>query len=98
MSRKANTFTDLLSEPTDPTPKPKTRAEPEAQNASSSEQPAARRGRPRRAAEVQVTTVRLDADDHREVRMLALRKGMSMTDLVTDALRQYCQGHGVKLK
>lgn len=57
------------------------------------------KGRPAKAekTEVQMTTIRLDPDDHLQVRQLALRDHMPMNELVIVALREYCKKRGVKL-
>jgi predicted HicB family RNase H-like nuclease len=57
-------------------------------------------GRPKKAEkqQVQITTIRLDPDDHLEVRQLALRKKMAMNELVFVALQAYCKTQGVLLK
>lgn len=81
-------------------PKPVAKAEVPAPVKASPEAPAKRgRGRPPKAdkAEVQMTTIRLDPDDHLQVRQLALRDRMPMNELVMLALREYCKKRGVKL-
>ena len=57
------------------------------------------RGRPRARSEPpQTTTIRLSAENHRKIRMLALRDGMSMTGLIFAALQSHCETRGVKLE
>ena len=89
---KSNAFADLMLD--EPTPAPavapvQTEPPPVKQG----------RGRPKKVTkgEVQVTTVRLDADDHLAVRTLALRDSMTMNELIQAALRDYCHKRGVRL-
>jgi predicted HicB family RNase H-like nuclease len=56
-------------------------------------------GRPPKAEKelVQSTTIRLDPDDHQAVRQLALRDRQTMNELIFIALKNYCDGRGVRL-
>lgn len=85
-----NAFTDLMSDPA-----------PEEPATQPDEKPAVKqgRGRPKKAVkgDVQMTTVRLDADAHLAIRTLALRDGMTMNQLIETALRDYCHKRGVKI-
>ncbi len=56
------------------------------------------RGRPRKAdaEDIQSTTVRLNADDHTALRMLALRDKKSMNDVIITALAEYCEKRSVR--
>jgi len=87
---KKNAFADLM---TDQPPTVASAVEPERPPLNRG------RGRPRtpRKGDIQVTTIRLDADDHLAVRTLALRDGMTMNELIQVALRDYCQKRGVKI-
>jgi hypothetical protein len=89
---KSNAFADLmLDEPAHtPAEKPVPAEKPPVKQG---------RGRPKKVTkgEVQVTTVRLDADDHLAVRTLALRDSMTMNELIQAALRDYCHKRGVRL-
>lgn len=91
MTKSKNAFAGLMLD--EPTPAPavapvQTEPPPVKQG----------RGRPKKVTkEVQVTTVRLDADDHLAVRTLALRDGITMNDLIKYALRDYCHKRGVRL-
>ena len=58
-------------------------------------------GRPKRVEpkpDLQMTTIRLDPDDHLAVRTLALRDKMKMNELVFVALKDYCAKRGIKLQ
>lgn len=92
MTKSKNAFAGLMLD--EPTPAPAVAPVP-------TEPPPVKqgRGRPKKATkgEVQVTTVRLDADDHLAVRTLALRDGITMNDLIKSALRDYCHKRGVRL-
>lgn len=85
-----NAFSDLMSDPA-----------PEAPATKPAEKPPVKqgRGRPKKAVkgDVQMTTIRLDADDHIAIRTLALRDGMTMNELVQAALRDYCHKRGIKI-
>ena len=85
-----NAFADLMS---DPAPE-----EPETQPA---EKLAVKqgRGRPKKPVkgDVQMTTIRLDADAHLAIRTLALWDGMTMNQLIEIALRDYCHKRGVRI-
>jgi len=85
-----NAFADLMNDPS-----------PEAPATQPAEKPPVKqgRGRPRKATkgDVQMTTIRLDADDHVAIRTLALRDGMTMNELIQTALRDYCHKRGVRI-
>lgn len=87
---KKNTFADLMTD----------QPAPEAPAVRPEKQPVKQgRGRPKKAAkgDVQMTTIRLDADAHLAIRTLALRDGMTMNQLIETALRDYCHKRGVKI-
>ena len=85
-----NAFADLMSDP-----------KPEAPATQPTEKPPVKRGRgrPKKAVkgDVQMTTIRLDADAHVAIRTLALRDGMTMNQLIETALRDYCHKRGVRI-
>ena len=82
---KSNAFADLMLDEPAHTP---------AEKPVPAEKPPVKQGRGR---PIQVTTVRLDADDHLAVRTLALRDSMTMNELIQAALRDYCHKRGVRL-
>ena len=85
-----NAFADLMSDPA-----------PEDLETQPAENPAVKqgRGRPKKPVkgDVQMTTIRLDADAHLAIRTLALRDGMTMNQLIETALRDYCHKRGVRI-
>lgn len=87
---KKNAFADLMTD------QPASEAP-----AVKPEKPAVKqgRGRPKKAVkgDVQMTTIRLDADAHLAIRTLALRDGMTMNQLIETALRDYCHKRGVRI-
>jgi hypothetical protein len=88
---KKNAFADLMTD----------QPAPEATVVKPAEKPPVKqgRGRPKKAVkgDVQMTTIRLDADAHVAIRTLALRDGMTMNELIQAALRDYCHKRGVKI-
>lgn len=88
---KKNAFADLMTD----------QPAPEAPATKPAEKPPVKqgRGRPKKTVkgDVQMTTIRLDADAHLAIRTLALRDGMTMNQLIETALRDYCHKRGVKI-
>lgn len=44
------------------------------------------------------TSFRVTIENHRKLRELAIHDGVSMNDLVVEALRAYCDSRGVRFK
>lgn len=84
-----NAFADLMNDSASEVPAPHPAEKPPVKQG---------RGRPKKPVkgDIQMTTIRLDADDHLTIRTLALRDGMTMNELIQTALRDYCQKRGIK--
>lgn len=83
---KHNPFSDLVAEKSEKVPKEKVVTSTTVKSV-----------RARKRSEVQITTFRLNAEDHVAIRQLAFRDGQFMNELIVAALREYCDKRGVKL-
>jgi hypothetical protein len=54
--------------------------------------------KPRESSDTIQTSFRTLVENHRKLRELAVRDGVTMNDLINDALRMYCDSRGVRLK
>lgn len=62
------------------------------------EEPVADKKKPKESGETIQTTFRTLVENHRKLRELAVRDGMSMNVLINEALRMYCDSRGVRFK
>lgn len=54
--------------------------------------------KPRESGDTIQTSFRTLVENHRKLRELAVRDGVTMNDLINEALRMYCDSRGVRLK
>lgn len=97
MSKKVPTMADFVGTPSE-APSPIQSAEP-AKKAVSAEAPRKSPGRPKKAADdlAKQTAIRLDPEDLRRIKKLAIDDTMTFNRVVYRALEAYCETRGVKL-
>ena len=62
------------------------------------DEPAVEKKKPRESGDTIQTSFRTLVENHRKLRELAVRDGVTMNDLINEALRMYCDSRGVRLK
>ncbi|PRD64850.1 hypothetical protein [Malikia granosa] len=62
------------------------------------EEPVVEKKKVRESSDTIQTSFRTLVENHRKLRELAVRDGVTMNDIINDALRMYCDSRGVRLK